>query len=127
MNFPIPDEPEDLRESSGAAAELARAVRISLCGLDLQRAASFVPESLATADFDWQKWLQGSFAEELGDAFVEVYRAAGLMQVRELMAVDAKLDDGRSRAAGGALLERLEEAQKMRVVGRTDDAIELLA
>ena len=82
MNFRIPDDPDALRESTGAAAELARAVRISLCGLDLQKAASFLPGSLATAGFDWQQWLRGPFGDVLGDAFVEIYRAASQMQVR---------------------------------------------
>lgn len=110
-----------MRESNGEAAELARAVRISLCGIDLERVASFTPASRATADFDWQAWLRGSFSEVLGNAFVEIYRAAGLMQVREAMVIDATLDlaaGDSSRAAGRALLERLQAAKNLRVVER---------
>ena len=118
MHFQTTDGDESLRESVGDGAELIRAVRISLCGLDLKRVASFVPATSATADFDWQNWLRKDFAQGLGDAFVEIYRAAGQMQVRELMEVDATLDNGASRAAGGALLERLTEAKSLRSVDR---------
>jgi hypothetical protein len=121
MNFRITDEGENLRESTGDAAELARAVRISLCGIDLGRSASFAPASPATADYDWHAWLRGTFAEVLGAAFVEVFRAAGQMQVREALAIDGTLDlaaGDTSREAGGALFDRLQPAKKLRVVER---------
>ena len=118
MSFQIPDDAAPLHESSGDASELARAVRISLSGLDLRQPASFSPASPATADFDWQNWLRGPFADELGEAFVNVFRAAGQMQVRELMEIDGKLRGGRSREAGSALLGRLEKAKNLRVVER---------
>lgn len=118
MNFQIPDDASTPRESTGAATELARAVRISLSGLDLRRPASFSPASAATADFDWQSWLRGPFADQLGGAFVDVFRAAGKMQVRELIEIDQRLPGGPSREAGAALLQRLEEAKDLRVVDR---------
>ncbi|MFT4550794.1 MAG: hypothetical protein ACI9UA_002762 [Pseudoalteromonas tetraodonis] len=118
MNSPKKDDGSHLRESAGDGAELARAVRISLCGIELGRPASFLPESLATADFDWQAWLRDAFAEDIGPAFVEMFQAAGAMQVKELMRADRWLKGESSRAAGASLLARLREAKKMRVVER---------
>ena len=118
MNFPIPDDDPPVRESRGSAEELARAVRISLCGLDLGSVASFVPASAATAAFDWQSWMEGPFSDQLGDAFVQIYQAAGQMKVIELMQIDRGLRGERSREAGASLLARLEEAKNLRVVER---------
>ena len=118
MNFQVTDGGSPLRESNGGAAELARAVRISLCGLDLGRTASFVPQSLATADFDWQQWLRTEFSGGLGKAYISVFQHAGQMQVRELIEVDRSLGGDACRDAGAALLERLEEAKDLRVVDR---------
>ena len=118
MNYRITDDGDALRGSAGDGAELARAVRISLCGIDLEHPASFLPASPATADFDWQAWLGDVFKDELGPAFVEVFLAAGQMQVRELMTVDAWLKGERCREAGAALLDRLEQAKNCRVIER---------
>ncbi len=118
MNLQSCEDDDSLREAAGNAAELARAVRISLCGLDLSQPASFLPESLATADFDWQRWLKGAFSEQLGAAFVEMFQAAGATQVRELIVADRWLKGESSRAAGAALLERLDEAKSLRVIDR---------
>jgi hypothetical protein len=118
MHYHITDGDSPLREANGLAEEIVRAVRISLCGLDLGRPASFVPESPATADFDWQSWLSGPFSEVLGEAFVAIFLAAGQLQVRELVEIDRKLTGERSRDAGSSLLVRLAEAKNLRVVER---------
>ena len=118
MHYHITDGDSPLRESNGLAEEIARAVRISLCGLDLGRPASFVPESSATADYDWQAWLGGAFSDVLGEAFVAIFNAAGQLQVRELIEIDRNLIGGQSRDAGGSLLARLAEAKNLRVVER---------
>jgi len=122
MNFHQPEEENELlREADGAGAEIARAVRISLCGIDLGQPASFVPASIATAEFDWQQWLRGVFAESLGGAFVEIYQAAGQMHVREAFDIDNNLNTvvgETSRSAGALLFQRLVEAKRLPVVDK---------
>jgi hypothetical protein len=124
MNSRNTDDDGQLRESVGDGAELARAVHISLSGLDLEHPASFRPAALATADFDWQAWLRECFAEDLGPAFVEIFLAAGRMQVSELMKTDRWLEGADSRVAGAALLDRLVGAKGARVAERVRSIIE---
>lgn len=110
---------------SGGAAEVQRAIDISLMGAAGAGVATFFPEA-STQPSDprfaaaWENWLTTRFEPVLGPAFCRVHSAVGEMRIREILRadrdVDAALDEDekqRSLAAAKAFLEGREAVRHM--------------